>query len=222
MLLPEAKNRGELDSPKAKYTMKSRPERNKAVFLDRDGVLNELVHYQEYGIIDSPFTAEQFRLLPEVGSTVNRLHEVGYEVILISNQPGIAKKHLSEEIFEQIKDKMKKELAKDGAFLDGEYYCFHHPEAKIERLRTNCECRKPKPGLLLRAAQEMGIDLPHSWMIGDGLTDIRAGKGAGARTILLGRMKCELCHLMDDEDARPSSIASNLAEAASFILKEGG
>lgn len=222
MFLPEAKNRGELDSPKAKYTMKSRPERSKAVFLDRDGVLNELVHYQDHGIIDSPFTAEQFRLFSGVGEAVKRLRDAGYKVILISNQPGIAKGHMSEETFDRIRQKMKDELAKDGAFLNKEYYCFHHPEAKIERLKANCECRKPKSGLLLQAALEMGIDLPYSWMIGDGLTDIRAGKDAGTRTILLGRIKCQLCHLMDDEDARPGTIASNLAEAAKFILKERG
>ncbi len=202
--------------------MKSRPECSRAVFLDRDGVLNELVYYQEHGIIDSPFTAEQFKLFPDAAEAVRRLRDVGYKVILISNQPGIAKGYMSEEAFDRIRQRMKDKLAKDGAFLNKEYYCFHHPEAKIERLRTNCECRKPKPGLLLQAAQEMGIDLPYSWMIGDGLTDIRAGKDAGARTILLGRMKCELCQVMDDENARPGAIAANLAEAAEFILKERG
>jgi D-glycero-D-manno-heptose 1,7-bisphosphate phosphatase len=112
---------------------------------------------------------------------------------------------------------MKKELAKDGAFLDGEYYCFHHPEAKIEKLKANCECRKPKPGLLLQAAKEMDIDLPQSWMIGDGLTDVKAGKGAGCGTILVGRMKCELCHLMDELDARPDAVCPDLLKAAKVI-----
>ena len=189
----------------------------KAVFLDRDGIINELIYYPEQGIIDSPFTVEQFRLLPYVGEAIEKFRDMGYKVVLVSNQPGIAKGNLSEETFKKITRSMKQELAKEGAFLDGEYYCFHHPEAKIERFKANCECRKPKPGLLLQAAKEMDIDLPHSWMIGDGLTDVKAGKDAGARTILVGRMKCELCHLMDKEDARPDAVCSDLLEVAKVI-----
>ena len=189
----------------------------KSVFLDRDGVINELVYYPEQGIIDSPFTAGQFRLLPGVGEAIKKLRAIGYRVILVSNQPGIAKGNLSEETFEGIRKKMEEELAKEGAFLDGEYYCFHHPEAKVERLKTKCECRKPKPGLLLQAAQDMDIDLSQSWMIGDGLTDVQAGKEAGCRTILLGKMKCELCHLMDEENARPDAICSNLLETTGIL-----
>lgn len=196
-------------------------DKGKAVFLDRDGVINELIYYREQGIIDSPFTVEQFRLLPGVGEATRKLREMDYKVILVSNQPGIARGNMSEETFQEIRQKMKEELAKEGTFLDGEYYCFHHPEAKVERLKDNCECRKPKPGLLLQAAKDMDIDLSQSWMIGDGLTDVKAGKGARCRTILLGRMKCELCHLMDEEDARPDAIASNLMEAVQFILKQG-
>jgi len=193
----------------------------KAVFLDRDGVINELVYYPEQGIIDSPFTVEQFRLLPGVSEAIKEFRDMDYKVILVSNQPGIAKGHMFEETFEKITRNMKQELAKKGVSLDGEYYCFHHPEAKIERLKANCECRKPKPGLLLQAAKDMDIDLSQSWMIGDGLTDIEAGKSAGTRTILVGRMKCELCHVMDEEDTRPDAITSNLEEAAQFILKQG-
>jgi len=189
----------------------------KAVFLDRDGVINELIYHPEQGIIDSPFTVEQFRLLPGVGQAINEFHEMGFKVVLVSNQPGIAKGHMSQQTFDKIREKMREELSRDGAFLDREYYCFHHPEAKIEKFRANCDCRKPGPGLLLQAAEEMEIDLPHSWMIGDGLTDIKAGKNAGVRTILVGRMKCELCRLMDEEDARPDTIAPNLKEAAQFI-----
>ena len=189
----------------------------KGVFLDRDGVVNELVYYQEHSVVDSPFTAQQLKLLPGVAHAINRFHEMGFAVIIVSNQPGIAKGYLTEETFEKISEKMRAELAKEGAFLDGEYYCFHHPDAKVEILRANCNCRKPNPGLLLQAAKETDIDLSSSWMIGDGLTDIQAGKAAGCKTILLGRMKCELCRLMDDTDARPDLIASNLPEAANLV-----
>jgi len=193
----------------------------RAVFLDRDGVVNELVYYEEHGIIDSPFTAEQFRLLPGVGESIRQLREAGYAVALISNQPGIAKEHLSPPAFEEIKQKMRSELETAGAHIDAEYYCLHHPEASVEELRKVCDCRKPDPGLLLRAASDMDLDLAHSWMIGDGLTDVAAGKKAGTRTILLTRMKCELCHLMEEQNARPDVIAQDLVEATGTILLEG-
>lgn len=189
----------------------------KAVFLDRDGVINELVYYPEQGIIDSPFTPEQFRLIPGVGRAIKEFQEMGSKVILVSNQPGIAKGHFTRESFDELRRKMNEELAKEGAFLDGEYYCFHHPEARVERYKVNCDCRKPKPGLLLRAAKSMNIDLSQSWMIGDGLTDIQAGKDAGVKTILVGRMKCELCHLMDEQGARPDDICSSLSEVPERI-----
>lgn len=193
----------------------------KAAFIDRDGVINKLVYHYEHGIIDSPFTAEQFSLLPGVGEAIKKLHESDYKVIVVSNQPGIAKGSLSEETFDEIRRKMKETLAGEGASIDGEYYCFHHPEAQVVSLRGICECRKPKPGLILQAARDMDIDLSQSWMIGDGLTDVQAGKRANCRTILLGRMKCELCELMDKEDARPDVIAANLKEAAQYILEKG-
>ena len=189
----------------------------KVAFLDRDGVINELVFFPEHGIIDSPFSAEQFRLYPGVGEAINKFHEMDYKVVIISNQPGIAKGHMSADTFQKIQDKMKRELAKDGAFLDGEYYCFHHPEAIVNELKTNCECRKPKPGLLLQAAKEMGIDLSRSWMIGDGLTDVQAGKAAGTKTILIGRMKCELCFFIDEVNAMPDAICLSLLEATEKV-----
>ena len=191
----------------------------KAVFLDRDGVINELIRYPEHGIIDSPFTAGQFRLFKGTGRAIRELQKGGYRVILASNQPGIAKGHISEQAFHEIRQKMIQELAKEGACLDGEKYCLHHPEAKIEKYRVNCACRKPKPGMLVEAGQEMGIDLSRSWMIGDGLTDIKSGKEAGCRTILIGRMKCELCQWMAEmEMEHPDKVVANLEEAAGHIL----
>ncbi len=194
----------------------------KAVFLDRDGVINELVYHKEQGIVDSPFTVGQFRLLPGVSEAIKKLREMDYKAILVSNQPGMAKGILSAEAFDNIRDKMKEELAKEGSLLDGEYYCFHHPEAKAEKFRVNCKCRKPNPGLIIQAAQDMCIELSESWMIGDNLSDVKAGKRAGCRTILLGRMKCQLCHTMDEEDARPNAIVKDLRDATQYILTQGG
>ncbi len=189
----------------------------KTVFLDRDGVINELIYYPEHGIIDSPFTVEQFRLLPGVVDAIKIFRRAGYQIILTSNQPGIAKGYYSENSFGFVRQTMREVLAKEGAFLDGEYYCFHHPEAKIEKLKIDCSCRKPKPGLLLQASHERDVDLSQSWMIGDGLTDIQAGKDAGVRAILIGKMKCELCHLIDRNGAKPDAVCSTLLEAAEKI-----
>jgi len=190
---------------------------NKAIFLDRDGVINKLIYYQEHGIIDSPFTVEQYEQLPRVGEAIKEFHVMDYLVVLVSNQPGIAKGHYIAETFEKIREKMKQELGKEGAYLDGEYYCLHHPEAAVDGYRTVCECRKPKPGLLIQASEEMQIDLSKSWMIGDGLTDIIAGKAAGTKTMLIGNMKCELCRMMDEQNARPDAVSSDLIRAVQII-----
>ena len=193
--------------------------RSKAVFLDRDGVINELVYYEEHGLLDSPATMDQMQVFPWVAGAIRDLKKAGFKVVLVSNQPGIAKGYFSKKTFEKIRQKMVDDLAKEGAFLDGEYYCFHHPEAKVKELRVNCDCRKPRPGLLLKAGNELDIDLASSWMIGDGLTDIQAGKEAGCRAILIGKMKCELCALMEETDARPDAVAPNFLEAADIIVR---
>lgn len=192
----------------------------KAVFLDRDGVINELIYHHEQEVIDSPFTPGQVKLLPGVPEAIQTLRNAGYLTVLVSNQPGIAKGHMSPSVFEKIKQKVKTELGKAGTGLDGEYYCLHHPDAVSEEYRANCECRKPKPGLLLQAAQELHIDLRHSWFIGDNLSDVQAGNSAGCWTMLLAKPKCELCHKMDEKKARPHAIAPNLPEAARHILGE--
>jgi D-glycero-D-manno-heptose 1,7-bisphosphate phosphatase len=189
----------------------------KAVFLDRDGVINELVYHADHGIVGSPFTVEQFKLLPNVCEAIAEFRTMGYKVILVSNQPDMSKGRISRQTFEKIKQHMLLELTQNGVALDAEYYCFHHPEASVDALKIDCECRKPKPGLLLQAASEMGIDLSLSWMIGDGLTDVQAGKQAGCRTILIGRMKCELCSQMDENNARPDAVCAGLLQACEVI-----
>jgi len=192
--------------------------KNKAVFLDRDGVINEVIYHKEMGIIDSPFTVEQFKLLPKVAEAINIFHDLGFRVIVVSNQPGMAKDHFSIDVFEKIREKMNTELKKDDAEVDAEYYCFHHPYATVKKYKKICNCRKPKPGMLQKAAEEHNIDLSKSWMIGDGIIDIAAGQTAGCRTILIGRMKCDLCKIMEDENVKPDYIKPNLYKA-SLIIK---
>jgi D-glycero-D-manno-heptose 1,7-bisphosphate phosphatase len=192
--------------------------KNKAVFLDRDGVINEVIYHKEMGIIDSPFTVEQFKLLPKVAEAINIFHDLGFRVIIVSNQPGMAKYHFSIDVFEKIREKMNTELKKDDAEVDAEYYCFHHPYATVKKYKKICNCRKPKPGMLQKAAEEHNIDLSKSWMIGDGIIDIAAGQTAGCKTILIGRMKCDLCKIMEDENVKPDYIKPNLYKA-SLIIK---
>ena len=192
---------------------------NKAVFLDRDGVINAMVYNTDYGIIDSPANPGEFKLLPGVGKAIKCINVMGFLTIVISNQPGIAKGKFTHKILETIDKKMKEELAKYGVGLDKVYYCFDHPEAVILEYRKNSPYRKPEPGLLLKAAEEFKIDFASSFMIGDGLVDVQTGKRAGCKTILLGRLKCDLCKLMEDLKTKPSFIVPNLAEAVKLIEK---
>jgi D-glycero-D-manno-heptose 1,7-bisphosphate phosphatase len=189
----------------------------KDVFLDRDGVINELIYHQEQGIIDSPFTPSQLRVIDGVPEAIGILHDAGYKVIIASNQPGIAKNHMSQQTFEAIRRQLIDELGSANSFVDEEYYCLHHPQAVVPDLKAVCDCRKPKPGLIKEAAKELDIDLKASWMVGDGLTDIQAGKSAGCRTILIGKEKCELCHRMEQENTKPDFICENLLHSASII-----
>lgn len=193
-----------------------------AVLLDRDGVINELIYYPEHEIIDSPFTVGQFKLRPGVAQAIKPLNQRGYKVIVVSNQPGVAKNHFTLETLRAMDAKMKAELSAQGASVDGIYYCLHHPEGENSQYRATCACRKPQPGLLLQAAREFGLDLGQCYMVGDSLTDIKAGKEVGCRTLLISRMKCELCQLMDEEGIKPDAIVSDLMEAERAIARWEG
>ncbi len=194
---------------------------NRAVFLDRDGVINELIYYRDMGMVDSPFTVKQFRVLPGSGEAINIINRLNFKAIVVSNQPGIARGHFSEETLTLMNIKMKRQLARLDAFLDGIYYCFHDPKGKNRGYRKVCNCRKPKPGLLIKASKDFDINLSRSYMIGDELTDIQAGRSVGCKTILLGRMKCQLCKLMQDKGIFLDIIVSDSLEAAKHIKRRG-
>ena len=193
---------------------------HKAAFLDRDGVLNEMVYYPEHGYADSPFTPSQFELVEGVGQTLRTIREAGFKLVVVSNQPGIAKRQFTMQTFKKIQKRMQKELADEGIELDGEYYCFHHPRAKIAKYRVDCDCRKPKPGLLLRAADELGLALEDSVMIGDGLTDVIAGKRAGCTTVLVTNLNSLVNRLISERGAVPDFVARDVTEVAD-IVKNG-
>jgi histidinol-phosphate phosphatase family protein len=192
----------------------------RAVFLDRDGVINEIVHFPELGVLDSPLNPRQFKLLPNVGKAIKIFNDLGLKVVVVSNQPVIAKGKTTMELFEKIGKKMKRELKKSGAHIDAEYYCFHHPEAKLANYRVTCDCRKPKPGLILRASRDLNVDPTKSFMVGDGLTDVQAGKAAGCKTFLIGYLKGDLIRFIEESGVRPDYVVPSLLDAAKIIKKE--
>ncbi|MDH4222395.1 MAG: HAD family hydrolase [candidate division Zixibacteria bacterium] len=195
---------------------------NKAVFLDRDGVINQIVYHRDIGIVDTPFHPSQFKLLPDVKKALRKINRLGLKTILVSNQPGVAKKHMSLKNFYSIDQKMRKEMSKNKVTLDAVYYCLHHPQGSDKRFKKNCSCRKPKPGLILRASKELKIDPETSYLVGDSLTDIQAGKKAGCTTFLLGNHKCDICRLMEKKNTRPDYIVKDLFEAVKLIEKKEG
>ena len=190
---------------------------NRAVLTDRDGVINEMIYQSDPGIVDQPYAPSKFELVPGIGPALRSMRDAGYKLVVVSNQPGVAKKHFSMATFKKMQAKMRRLLAKEGVRLDAEYYCFHHPQGKIAKYRVDCACRKPKPGMLLDAARDLDLDLARSVMIGDGLYDVMAGRRAGCKTILVANLNALLSRKMDELDAHPDYVARNLAEAADIV-----
>ena len=151
---------------------------NKAIFLDRDGTLN----------IDHGYVHEidQFQFIDGSIDTLKKLKEMGYLLVLVTNQSGIARGYFTEQQFLQLTEWMAWSLADRGVDLDGIYYCPHHPEG-IGEFKENCDCRKPKPGMLLQAIKELNIDPTYSVMVGDKVDDIKAGISAGVKINVLVR-----------------------------------
>jgi len=189
----------------------------RAVFLDRDGVINPLIYHKDAGIVDSPFTLKQFNVFPWVPRAIRNLNDKGFAVIIISNQPGIAKGHFTAAVLQGFDRKLQAALKPAKARLDAAYYCLHHPEAVVKSLRKRCSCRKPGTGMLLQAARDLGISLSESYMVGDGLTDIEAGSRAGCQTIFIGRWKCECCQFIQPPGLHPTYVAKDLREVVRLI-----
>lgn len=192
----------------------------RAVLLDRDGVINSLVYHQEVGMIDSPFTRAQFRLLARVPEAIRLFNNLGLRVAIVSNQPGIAKGHLTPEVLEWFDRTMISQIRAAGGHIDSIFYCLHHPEAIVPALRRRCRCRKPKTGLLEKASAELKVPLSDCYMVGDGIPDMLAGARAGCRTIFVGKWKCEICQLKEAAHVRPMLVAENLWHAAELIRQE--
>ena len=179
----------------------------KAVFLDRD---NTLIH--DPGYINHP---SQVELLEYSAQALKELSNLGYKLVVVSNQSAVARGIVTEEILGQIHEKLKELLAKENAYLDAIYYCPYHREGVIEKYRKESDCRKPKPGMLLKASKDLDIDLSDSWMIGDQPRDIAAGISAGCKTILLGKNPYIQPNITETE--KPDHKAVNMKEAVNII-----
>jgi D,D-heptose 1,7-bisphosphate phosphatase len=184
-----------------------------AVFLDRDGTINV-----EVGYLSRP---EDLRLINGSAGAIRLLNEAGFLVVVVSNQSGVARGYFSEEAVERVNKAMARRLERRGARLDAIYYCPHYPEGVVDRYRRECDCRKPAPGMVRRAQEDLGIDVPRSYVVGDHLGDILLAKNVGARSILVatGHGADEI-EKLTGRGIEPDFVVKNLAEAVDRILSE--
>jgi len=196
-----------MDSKNALHTMKTLDtHKQRAILLDRDGTLVHASHY--------PSRPEQLRLYDDVGPQLAILQQKGFRLVVITNQSGIARGYFTEVDLERMHDHLRALLRPFGVTLDAIYHCPHHPDGIIDSLAIRCECRKPRPGMLLRAAHDLNLDLTASWFLGDILDDVEAGNRAGCNTILvdLGTESLPTKHLRI-----PAFVARNTLQALRII-----
>src|SRR5712692_1594168 len=194
----------------------SKPPAHKktAVFLDRDGTINEEVGYVNH--------LHRVRLYPWASEAIRKLNLAGVPVIAVTNQSGVARGYFTEELVRQVHQKIAQELALQEARVDAFYYCPHHPNAPLEAYRLDCRCRKPSTALLEQAAGRFGLDLQKAYVVGDSYRDMQLGFNAGARTILLmtGYGRGEYEYQRGNWPRCPDLVVENLLEAADKILGE--
>ena len=184
---------------------------NKAVFLDRDGVITKEPPYYAHKI-------DQLELISKSAEAIRLLNESGFKVIVVSNQAGVAREYYQEKDIKIYNNEMKRQLEEKGAHIDAIYYCPHHPGATIKEYRIDCDCRKPKPGMLKRAEKDLNLNLKLSFLIGDKMSDIEAGYRAGCKTILVltGQGNDELKKI-SEMDTKPNYISKDLHMAIQII-----
>jgi D-glycero-D-manno-heptose 1,7-bisphosphate phosphatase len=185
------------------------------VFLDRDGVLNELVLDPVSGAPESPLSVGDVRLVLGAAAAARRLAAAGMALVCVSNQPAAAKGTISLEQLLAVHERVDGLLAAEGVRLEASRLCLHHPQGVVPGLAGACRCRKPAPGLLLDAAADLDIDLGSSWMVGDTDADIRAGRTAGCRTLLV---EYEGSHHKRSGGSEPDLVADDLAAGATRLL----
>lgn len=157
---------------------------NRALFIDRDGVINELVYYPSHGEWESPRVIDDLKLHPNINEPLLAAQRAGWLLFLVTNQPSYAKGKCSLESLQEIQASVMRQLSENGVRIAEAYVCFHHPTSKLPGYGP-CECRKPSPFFIRQAAVTHNIDLARSWVVGDQDTDMETGKNAGVRTALL-------------------------------------
>ncbi len=182
---------------------------DKAIFLDKDGTL----------VQDVPYNIDplRIRLMPGAAEGLRRLTQAGYHLFVVTNQSGVARGLFPEEALLPVKERLEHLLSQQGAPLHGFYYCPHLPDGSKPRYAVACKCRKPKPGLVLRAAKDHAIDLARSWVIGDILDDVEAGRRSGCATILI--TNGHETEWVISPLRVPDYVAGNLEQAADIILR---
>ena len=188
----------------------------RAVFLDRDGVLNDDVH-----LITTP---AQFLVLPGVPAALERIAKAGFHLIVISNQPIVARGMATEAEVDELHEFLRNQITKQGGpRIEAFYFCPHHPNANVMQYRQDCECRKPSPGMIQQAARDHGINLNASYMVGDRITDVIAGSKAGCRTVQVTTGKENDAPLQGtdpkDLETKPDYICDGLPAAVEWILQ---
>jgi D-glycero-D-manno-heptose 1,7-bisphosphate phosphatase len=193
---------------------------NKALFLDRDGIILNMIFDQETGKIHTVNSTDELELNFGIVDVLLESKRKGYLNVIVSNQPNIGLGRTTLVMFEKIRGKLKTLLGEKGVSVDGEYYCFHHPFAVIDEYRKNCECRKPRTGMLLKAAKELDIDLSDSWVVGDGVNDVISGTKAGCKTVLVANIyEAEYMRLIEENlgDIKPSNIVKSVKEVGEIL-----
>ena len=188
----------------------------RAVFIDRDGVLNELVPDPISGLPESPLDARLVVLVPGAAAALRRLHEADFVLVGVSNQPAAAKGVVELADLERVQRRVASLLEGEDAGLDAFKLCFHHPSGVVPELTRACDCRKPAPGMLLEAAAELEVTLEGSWLVGDTDDDVRAGAAAGCRTVLVENPGS--AHKRNGS-VEPDALAADVAEAAEIVLR---
>ena len=185
-------------------------KRVNAVFLDRDGTINEEVEYLS--------RLEDLRLFPNTGEAIGLINRSGMKAVVVTNQSGVARGFFDEAFLELLHDRISDMLAEKGAHIDRFYYCPHHPTEGRGKYRRDCYCRKPKPGMFQEAARDLHIDLASSYMIGDNQTDMEAALNAGVRGILVRTGYGKTA----DRPEHASYRASDILDAVQWILRDQG
>lgn len=190
-------------------------QKRRAVFLDRDGTISHEIGYINH--------ADRYRLLPRTAQAIRLLNESDYLAVVVTNQAGVARGYFTEDLIWLVCARMERLLAADKAYLDGVYYCPHHPRSGQPPYRADCNCRKPKTGLIERAAADLNIDVSRSWMVGDKISDIEFAHavGCGGAMVLTGYGRGEYTYSRKSWRTEPDNIADDLLDTVEWILGRG-